>query len=231
MVRSVFVHVPKTAGTSFRAALCAGFGEASVSPSFAATRISPEEAGRLAAYDVVAGHISMADVTRHFPHAATFTILREPIDRALSWYYYARMQAWGIATDVDAAKSHDVDAFFALDAAIVFRNIFNRQVRQLGDHVLNTEVDLDAALDRAKRALEACVWVGRQEHLDADLARLPAALPEMAGVAMATLNVTPERRSVREIDPALAEKIARYNRHDMELYAHACAMLGTPRTY
>lgn len=228
MVRSIFVHLPKTAGTSFRAALCAGFGEAAVSPSFAASLISPEEAGRLAAYDVIAGHISMADVERHFPHAATFTILREPIDRALSWYSYARLQAWGIHTDVDAAKSHDVEAFFALDEAVVFRNIVNRQVRQLGDHVFNTDVDLDAALDRAKRALEACVWVGRQEHLGADLARLPAALPEMAGVALATLNVTPERPEVRDIAPGLREKIARYNRHDMELYAHACALLGTP---
>lgn len=228
MVQAVFVHIPKTAGTSFREALCTGFGSEAVSPAFAASHISPEEAERLRAYTVVSGHISMADVTRHFPDAAPFTILREPIDRTLSWYYFARQQAGGVHADVDAAKAHDVDAFFALDEAIVFRNIVNRQVRQLGDHVLNTDVDLPAALDCAKRALEACVWVGRQEHLEADLLRLPAALPQMAGVEMSTLNVTVERRAITEIDAALAEKIARYNRYDLELYAHACAMLGMP---
>ncbi|WP_341988976.1 sulfotransferase family 2 domain-containing protein [Azorhizobium sp. AG788] len=228
MVQAVFVHIPKTAGTSFREALCAGFGSEAVSPAFAASRISPEEAERFGAYQVISGHISMADVTRHFPNAAPFTILRAPIDRTLSWYSFARQQAGGMHADVDAAKAHDVEAFFALDEAIVFRNIVNRQVRQLGDHVLNTEVDLPAALDRAKRALEACVWVGRQDHLDADLGRLPAALPQMAGVALAKLNVTAERRAISEIDAALAEKIARYNRYDLELYAHACAMLGTP---
>ncbi len=226
MVQAVFVHIPKTAGTSFREALCAGFGSEAVSPAFAASRISPEEAERLRTYQVISGHVSMADVTRHFPDAAAFTILRAPIDRALSWYSFARQQAGGMHADVDAAKAHDVEAFFALNEAIVFRNIVNRQVRQLGDHVLNTEVDLPAALDRAKRALEACVWVGRQEHLEADLLRLPAALPQMAGVALARLNVTAERRAMSEIDAALAEKIARYNRYDLELYEHACAMLG-----
>lgn len=228
MVQAVFVHIPKTAGTSFREALCAGFGSEAVSPAFAASRISPEEAERLSTYQVISGHISMADVTRHFPDVEAFTILREPIDRTLSWYYFARQQAGGLHADVDAAKAHDVEAFFALDPSIGFRNVFNRQVRQLGDHVLNREVDLPAALDRAKRALEACVWVGRQEHLAADLARLPAALPQMAGVTLPALNKTAERRAMSEIDAALAEKIARYNRYDLELYAHACAMLGTP---
>ncbi len=226
MVQAVFVHIPKTAGTSFREALCAGFGPEAVSPAFAASRISPEEAERLRAYQVISGHISMADVTRHFPDAAAFTILRDPIDRTLSWYYFARQQPGGQHADVDAAKAHDVEAFFALDPSIAFRNIFNRQVRQLGDHVLNSDVDLPAALDRAKRALEACVWVGRQEHLAADLARLPAALPPMAGVSLPSLNVTAERRAVAEIAPALVEKITRYNRYDLALYEHACAMLG-----
>ncbi len=226
MVQLIFVHIPKTAGTSFRDALCAGFGATAVSPAVAASRIAPEEADRLSAYKVISGHISMADVNRHFPDVATFTIVRNPIDRTLSWYYFARQQDDGVHADVNAAKAHDVDAFFALDEAIVFRNIVNRQVRQLGDHVLNTEVDLPAALDRAKRALEACVWIGRQEHLDADLARLPKALPPMAGVSLAMLNVTAERPAMREIRSALAEKIARYNRYDMELYAHACALIA-----
>lgn len=226
MVQAVFVHIPKTAGTSFRDALCTGFGSEAVSPAFAASRISPEEAERLRAYQVISGHISMADVTRHFPDAAPFTILREPIDRTLSWYYYARQQAGGQHADVDAAKANDVDAFFALDPAIAFRNVFNRQVRQLGDHVLNSEVDLAAALDRAKRALEACVWVGRQEHLAADLARLPAALPQMAGVSLPALNITTERRALSEIAPALLDQIASYNRYDLALYEHACALLG-----
>lgn len=226
MVSAIFYHLPKTAGTSFRAALCAGFGEGRVSDPFPAFVTTPEQAEALSAFDVVSGHISHGDVVRFFPGARTFTILRDPVDRCLSWYYYARSVPLTVHPDVAAAHENDVDAFFSLPPAVTFRNVFNRQVRQLGDHVLNTEVDMDAALAQAKRTLEACVWIGRQETLDADMVRLGTVFPQMAGVTAGTLNVTPERPGVTEIAPELREKIAGFNRYDTELYAFAEALLA-----
>ena len=225
MVRAVFLHLPKTAGTSFRDILCRGFGAEAVSPPFNASRLSGADAASLGAYDVVSGHISWTDVRAHFPEARTFTILRDPIDRCLSWYYFARMNASAGHADVEAAHACDVETFFSLDPAVTFRNIFNRQVRQLGDHVLNTEVDLDAALEQAKRTLADCVWVGRQESLDHDVARLGTCFPELAGMAAPSLNVTAARRPLAEVGPDLIERIASYNRYDLELYRHLSARL------
>lgn len=230
MTNSVFIHLPKTAGTSFNRALSAGFGSDRVTSPFAASVITAEQAAEMATYTVVAGHVSLHDVERHFPDAKRFTILRNPIDRCLSWYYFARSMQVSDHADVRAAQQLDVEAFFTLAPSVTFRNIFNRQVRQLGDHALNPDVEMPAALERAKGTLNACAWIGRQECLDVDLERLPDAFPEMAGVEFPRLNITANRRRSDEIDPQLTEKIARYNQYDFELYAYACALLDARST-
>lgn len=227
MTEIVFVHIPKTAGTSFRTALCRGFAEDKVSPAFAASAITEDDRTRLAAYRVVSGHISMTDVQRCFPQARLLTILRDPVDRCLSWYYYARRLDGVSDPEVRAAQTHDVHTFFDIDRKVLFKNIFNRQVRQLGDHVLNTEVDLEAALQRAKQALAAAAWVGIQERIGTDLARLSTVVPEMAGIRLEAENVTAERRSLIDLDDALIEKIASWNRYDLELYNYAAALSET----
>lgn len=219
-VSAVFLHIPKTAGTSFRDALSRGFGDGAVSPAFPASLMSPSEVQALRHHRIVAGHISITDARRHFPGASLFTIVRDPIQRCLSWYYFARRITGNNSPDVVAARTHDVEAFFALDDGITFRNIFNRQVRQLGDHVFNEEVDLDAALIRAQQTIEDCVWVGRQEHLVSDMERLGDVFPEMDGALPHPLNVTPNRPALPDISPSVVERIVESNRYDLELYAH-----------
>ncbi|GGF65962.1 hypothetical protein GCM10007301_27080 [Azorhizobium oxalatiphilum] len=194
--------------------------------SFDASVMTPEMAAAMAPRAVVAGHISITDVERFFPDARLFTVLRDPVDRCLSWYYYARVFPNTDHADVAAAHALGVEDFFAADRAVTFRNIFNRQVRQLGDHVLNTDVDMDAALARAKEVLARCVWIGRQERLDADSVRLGQVFPQMAGVRLGTLNVTPGRPAAREISPELRAAVAAHNRYDMELYAFAESLIA-----
>lgn len=110
---------------------------------------------------------------------------------------------------------------------MIFENIHNRQVRQLGDHVFNYTVDLDQALENAKATLDACAWVGRQETLAADLARLADVLPAMKGANLDMLNVTTVRPTDRAISPALREAIMRHNVFDTQLYDYAAKNAGS----
>lgn len=224
MTYAVFLHVPKTAGMSLHDTLRRQVGDEAVSPSVNASVMTQSEADALAHYDVVVGHISVTDARRFFPGAALLTVLRDPIERSLSWYYYARNFPWAPHEDVAAAQAHPVEEFFDLPTDVVFENIHNRQVRQLGDHVYNYTVDLDQALENAKATLDACAWVGRQETLDADLARLADVLPAVKGASLDQLNVTTTRPSDRAISPSLRESIMRHNAFDQRLYDYAASI-------
>lgn len=226
MTQAVFIHLPKTAGTSFHSALCLGFGAHAVSPPFAATQMTPEQAEDLRQYEIVSGHISMPDARLYFPQAKLFTILRDPVDRCVSWYYFARTVGESQHADVAAAQAHTLDEFFQLDQSITYRNIFNRQVRQLGAHVLEPDADMKLALSQAQEALKKCVWVGRYEHLQQDFIRLGTVFPEMAKITLPHLNATGERKPIAQIDAALKLKIEHYNSYDIELYNEACRDLG-----
>jgi hypothetical protein len=229
MRKSVFVHLPKTAGTSFHTAMREALGREAVSPSFIATNLSPAEAERLDRFTVISGHISMADVRRYFPDRTILTILRDPVDRCLSWYYFARKGSTrAFASDFVEAKRRSIEDFFALDYKLTYRNIFNRQVRQLGDHVLNFEADLTLATENAKDALRSAVWVGRQENLAADIARLGRRLPELAGLTLPTINATGDRRTQDDLAPALIDRIRALNEHDIELYSFASREICAP---
>jgi hypothetical protein len=229
MRKCVFVHLPKTAGTSFHSALRNIVGREAVSPSFVATRLSEADAARLERYAVISGHISAADVVRYFPDRIILTILRDPVDRCLSWYYFARKSTTRVwSSDFLAAKENGVEDFFKLDYRVTYRNIFNRQVRQLGEHVLSVDVDLDKAIENAKEVLRTAAWVGRQEHLAADLRRLGQRLPELATLTLPMLNTTNERRAVSDLSPELIDRIRSLNAYDTELYSFASREVCAP---
>ncbi len=223
MRKWVFVHIPKTAGTSFQNALRKILGNDAVSPSFNASRLSEADAERLDQYTVISGHISKVDLDRYFPHRELLTILRDPLDRCVSWYYFARTTPLVIyaPSDVFAAQQNGIEAFFAQDERIIYRNIVNRQVRQLGDHVLNLDADHGEALSRAKETLRSAVWVGQQEHLAEDIARLVGIVPDWAGLSLERLNCTTGRESSDNLSREVISKIANLNTYDMELYQYA----------
>jgi Sulfotransferase family len=218
----LFVHIPKTAGTSFRAGLTKAFGEYAVgSFLFSPRRLSQADVNRLDHHRAVAGHFSIDDAAL-FRERYLLTIVRDPVNRCLSWYYYAHNHPSSRQLpDWRAAQECTVRDFFFLDREIIFRNIFNRQVRQLGGHVLDSEINLSVALARAKRTLRDAAWVGRVETLPADLLRLRNRFPEFLDFALPKVNVTQERRSMDAIDPDIISQIRLLNAFDLDLYCFA----------
>jgi len=216
--RYLFVHLPKTAGTSFRWALESALGRDAVSPPFLASRLTEEEIARLEQYRAIAGHISIDDITP-FRNRNLLTILRDPIDRCISWYYFAHNQKdRGQTSEVRAAQNCTIDEFFCLDVGIIFRNIFNRQVRQLGGHVLDSDIDLNVALRRAKATLREAAWVGRIETLSADLVHLRRRFSEFSQFELPELNVTQGRKALDALDPHIVSQVRLLNAYDAELY-------------
>src|SRR5579864_7940730 len=88
MKRSLFFdHVPKTGGTSFHRVLVEWFGEDHVSQPIAGERF----ADVIAQYRhkaVISGHVHYHPGDKLATSRVNVTIIRDPIDRALSQYYY-----------------------------------------------------------------------------------------------------------------------------------------------
>ncbi|KQT53611.1 hypothetical protein ASG52_05730 [Methylobacterium sp. Leaf456] len=105
----VFVHVPKCAGTSLRQGIAAAIGEDRIFLDYdnnpanpaSAHRIDPEGSARRFADGAAAllgrriayGHLHPAKYRAVWPEARWMTVLRDPIDRLISHYFFWKQDA------------------------------------------------------------------------------------------------------------------------------------------
>lgn len=160
----VFVHIPKTGGTALGLALEARAMKDDIligdSPKARARRgrvKGLKAAGRLWKHSTLAdidGVLSPEDLGQMF----CFTLVRNPWDRAVSYYHWLRAQSFAHPA-VGLAKAMDFNAF-------------------LGHSQTRTAFRLwpAAAYMRDKTGAEHCQLFARLEHLDTDLAPLEAHL-------------------------------------------------------
>jgi hypothetical protein len=215
MRRFAFLHVPKTAGTSFTDALAA---TRTVAPPFNPNDRMPSDlAQELDKFDIVASHLSYDDYDRWFSQRPAITVLRDPIERCLSWYWYCRNVVPTVvkAPEVASARYLSPEQYFSQDRSIIFRISMNGQCRQLGGHLNFCGPDDLELMARAMANLQKMVWVGFSETLDADIERLRL-FPEFSGLpAIGRVNTAnrdyPVSTAVRDI-------IAKNNQCDLELY-------------
>jgi hypothetical protein len=224
--RYAYFHIPKAAGTSFTNALAA---VGTVAPAhFANDRISKVLAADMSRYDIVAGHLSGDDYISHFSKRLALTVLRHPVDRCLSWYWYCRnvVPATIEAPEVVSAKHLPPVEYFSQPRSTIFRIGMNGQCRQLGGHLNHLEPDDDQLFRRAKELLDAMVWIGLTETLQRDLERLRLVRDFKN---LISLKITNTASRDYEVDPAVRRIIETNNQADIELYNLANAIRSRPK--
>lgn len=92
-MKVIFLHIPKTAGQSVHAALVNAFGNEAVCPARVNDQLRRMSITELNRYQVFSGHFdwSLLDCIKGPKYV--FTILRDPIDRILSFYFFLRDEA------------------------------------------------------------------------------------------------------------------------------------------
>src|SRR5690349_2068580 len=108
-----FVHVPKAGGSSVVAALRGSLGRAVFHSQERIPQSVPLEY-LLNRYPLVAGHFTLAQLSPSIlQDSFVFTVVREPVDRALSLYYFYRAHTASPTLDhrVSAANAFDLRAF------------------------------------------------------------------------------------------------------------------------
>ncbi|MEL6392478.1 MAG: sulfotransferase family 2 domain-containing protein [Bacteroidota bacterium] len=211
----VSVHIPKTAGTSFRHVLKETYGDQDVrrldiSLLTGATLL--DEQSYLAdelphGTRVIHGHFSPELLWKRFPQSqgvSTITWLRDPVERVISNYYYLAKR---LSEELDEERKG--------------LNILSKMQRSLLEYASdelnrNRQSKFMAGMD-----LSDFTFVGIQEHLAEDLTELGKILhwPPQQMVAHNRTGKTKQ-----EVSEDLRSEIAALNQEDVALYQEALAL-------
>lgn len=207
------VHIPKTAGTSFRQALQAQLGEDRVALTYlgrimcgsdyvcgfqgrSLDHLEEPEAQALVDYCAtngvacIHGHYSLFAIRDLFPQARCITFLRDPLKRLVSAYNHM------FITMPDRAARLSFEDFVRMERT---RNVYETH------GVLEYIDDFD--------------FIGITEQYDRSLALLGSIYPELGVLRVDEANVSQQKRfSLRDVDEAFLPELRRLNDGDFEIY-------------
>ena len=230
--RFFFVHMQKTGGVSLYLRIQREFGERGVYPDAGdgdPVGVSPQImlpvlldrwAARRDEIRVVTGHFPLCTTELLDADFRTFTVLRDPVERTLSYLRHHRLTT-------PADRGRPLEEIYE-DTGNFRHFIENHMVKMLSltakemrPTAMMTIVDLDSArLESAKDALEGMDAFGLQE----DLEGLAGRLEELYGWRLGPPvheNVT----ETVEVPNSFRRRIAEDNELDVELHQHARNLL------
>jgi Galactose-3-O-sulfotransferase len=231
----VFLHVPKTAGTTLRATLRFKYPAETVTlhdltdPGAAMARI-PLEVRRSAR--VITGHLPYG-VHRHIPQDCDYvTVLRHPVARAVSEYHYIRSHPGHRFHDElvsgDLSLAEFIEHPRGVKDNLQVRMMAARREGELVRHATGGSMERtelgERTLEEAKRTLESFLVVGLTERFDESFIlirralgwKLPMYASRRVGKRAATAG--PPRADDLEL-------VRARNQLDVELYEHADQLL------
>jgi hypothetical protein len=223
----LFLHIQKTAGSSIVDVARRYYGESVTSHG----EYRDLALDQIRHRRFVSGHFGYQFARNLMRERFSFTVLRDPIERVLSMYYFCRSR--DPSEFIIYRRAHELDLHDFLLAGFsdpwIKKNIWNNQVWQLAhgyghlDQRTISDFDETELLDLAKQHLDEFSYVGFTETLHADAAAIFSALGIPAVPRIPNANPTPKRPRVDELslqDKALIEELTVLSR---KFYEHARA--------
>ena len=231
----IFLHIPKTAGTTLSHILDRCYPKNQIfNFKDPIDRDAIENFKRFAeekreAYRLIKGHFSFG-FHRHLPGDSTYlTFLREPIARTLSFYYYARSHPDHYLYPLLENGGVELRTLLRKRTAVT-HEFFNLQTCMIaGDEWEDIERPADReAVERAKQNLGSRFRLGLTEKFDASLRLLSKRFGWKIG-SYRKRNVTRKKPSIETVDSETHELLSEANALDIELYQFACELFEAQR--
>lgn len=239
MERLLFLHIPKTAGTSLKRFLYHQL------PAQDCLLDPPQPAtlnhGLPDQYRLVAGHLDYDFVNRFGQRPFVLTCLRNPIDRALSAYYYQRtprlaIEIRSIAAQIGEAFAAEVledlrrvnlyptlREFLRAEPELARKTLGNIQTEYLAGAlaVARHRSEPGRLLAIARQHLEACDGLLLAERLPETLGLVSNGWGDRARSSLRSDNTTPGRQALRDHTPEELDALAEITTLDRDLYRYA----------
>jgi hypothetical protein len=251
----VFIHMPKTGGTTLRALLEGRFPADRVCP-VPEDKLHLLSVAELGQYDFFAGHFDRSSIC-FIPRKEikTVVLFREPRARLISYYRFLRAHPNRdeFANDACIRVAHELTAeeFFEHPSVRDLVSVYNHYLIALGasfswyERKLGSPLskeDISRALEEAKRQIRATTAIGITERFDQSVELICKALHLEKPSSIAPLHVTSKfveldarfrRVEPVTMTPRLASALDELTVYDNELYRFAtqefdrrCAELG-----
>lgn len=221
-VPALFLHTQKTAGTSIMMAAARHYGRHNVCSHGDFVGKTPDE---LARYAFVSGHFGFDFAKSLMVDRYSFTFLRSPIERVLSFYYFCRTRDPQEFPIYKIAQEHDLDSFLRLvhEHQVVRNSIWNGQTWRLsgGPGMPNVSADdlpPEQMLARSIENLDSFSFVGFTETFDDDVDVIMRGLRMPNALRPGRENVTHGRPLARDHSRQTIKLIEEMTELDQALY-------------
>lgn len=234
--RLFFIHIPKTAGSTFNAFL---------DQQYALTDIAPPDVfekgdvyvrqgdieGRLnylKQFSLYRGHYGYTACQLFMPEYVTLTVLRDPFKRVVSQYNYWRTkseESLENSTESEkklAALARELPfrAFFQTEHPLIIRLFYNGQARPLATD-FGCDLEGKVLHDLAREHLDTIDYVGITEAFDLFLRVLCERFGWHCPKQLQSLNIARHNLRVEDLDDTTLAIVAEKNEVDLALYSHA----------
>jgi hypothetical protein len=214
----VHLHMPKTGGTTLKKIIYKNYDRNKVFDVYVDRPKLPATLANLTKKQVqcIQGHFPFG-VHKHFnKKAAYITMLREPIDRIISEYYFIKNIPW-----------HNLHSKVKNMSLVQYQNSLaksNLQTRYILGGPFERELT-NKDLEKAKKILVTHFsMVGITELFDESTFLMKETLG-WQNISYEKANVTKKRLSKKQISPKVIQQIAANNKLDLQLYAFGKKLL------
>lgn len=222
----IFIHIPRTAGVSLDAILERQYNTAKIYSLYSQEKL--DEFNQLseqkkATIQLLNGHFMSYGIHERLPNPSTYiTMMRDPVDRVISHYYFVRRSPNHYLHETVMSKNMSLEDYVGSELSI---EINNGQTRLLAGLKENPGIGIGKGfpemLNRAKKNIEDnFTVVGLTEEFDKSLILFKKALG-WSETFYLKRNETKNRKAVKEVADNIIHTIREYNEMDIELYKYA----------
>lgn len=219
----LFLHLPKTAGTALRILFVKHLGEQNVSKPLS-MRLD-EALIRYADLDAICGHF-FPEQGQSLPEGRiSITVLRDPIDRFLSYFYFRKFDAQNSAVDQrvrDMSIDQFVDELANGGADIDDLNLQTTMLYPFGTASL-AGLSWPERVAAAQRALDQIDYVGIHGEIDDLVCMISARMGWPTDASLDRINVTTQRIAPDQLTASTRTKLEELLQYDQLVFEHAVA--------